>query len=201
MSSRARTTRCPRLMLAALGIAALLLSACTVEHAYQRDARVEILSPEDRQRVDLPVQIRWRVEDFEITAPAWRDGTVAASGGREADPRSDDDRGYFAVFVDRTPIPPGAELMSVAAGDTECTPLPSCPDVEYLANNGVHVTTSTELTLSTLVDRRSHDRANDWHEVTIVLVEDNKAGTGEVGEARRVGAAAFSVRFVVDRPK
>lgn len=171
--------------------------ACSFEQAYQPDSRVEIVSPRAGERVPLPVRLRWDVEGFEISGARWSDPTFEVPGPAAADP----DAGYFAVFVDRPPIPVGVELMSLAAGNVDCERAPGCPDGRWFADRGIYITNRTELVLETLADRRPNNDANDWHQVTIVLVNDTGGEVGEIGEVKRIGTGAtrFSVRFMVER--
>ncbi|MBW3667829.1 MAG: hypothetical protein KY443_01335 [Actinobacteria bacterium] len=176
----------------AVAVAALALAgACTMEQAYRQDERLEVVSPRERAEVRLPVRIAWKAEDFVVSQPAWS-ASAAATRGTEGD-------GYFAVFVDRPPLAPGVEFLSIATADPECKANPACPDAKYFADRGIHLTTQTELELETLVDRRRTDSAKDWHEATIVFVDDDSTGNGEIGEVRRIGTAAVTVRFVVER--
>lgn len=172
--------------------------ACSFEQAYQPDSRVEIVSPRQGERVALPVRLRWEVEGFDVTGARWRDPTFDLPGPPATDL---DDSGYFAVFVDRPPIPVGVELMSLAEGNVDCERAPGCPDGRWFADRGIYITNGTELVLETLADRRPNTDANDWHEVTIVLVNDGDGEVGEIGEVKRIGSAAtrFTVRFIVER--
>jgi hypothetical protein len=157
---------------------ALLLLACacsTSGLAFVQDTRLEILSPEPRSTVELPVTIRWRIDGFRITG---RDGRAAP------------DAGYFAVFVDTTPIPPGQTVAWVARDDRSCTSTPGCPDETYLADRGTHVTSETTFTLEQLPFLDAH-AGREHHEVTIVLLD----GTGH-----RIGESAWYVSFVYERP-
>ena len=155
----------------------LLMTACTLDVSFVEDERVTVVAPIDRSTVRQPVEIVWEFTGFDTTGP----GVVDA-----------DDRGFFAVFVDRNPVQPGKLLSSVADDDPTCRRSPDCPDEAYLNINGVFTTTETALVLPPLVDTRPRERpeTSDWHEVTIVLVSP-------IG--RRIGESAFSVRFVVDR--
>jgi hypothetical protein len=161
---------------ASILIASLFLApACVPEGlAFVQDTRVDITSPEDRSDVRLPVTIRWSVEDFEITGP---DGS------------SDKDAGYFGVFVDRTPVPPGEPLSWIAKDDRICLATPGCPDKKYFIDHRTYDTTETEFTLKQLPDLNVVG-GHETHEVTIVLLD----GTG-----RRIGESAWNVTFFYDR--
>lgn len=158
-------------------VAFLLVTGCTLDVSFVEDERVTVVAPTDRSTVRQPVEVAWEFTGFDITGP----------GGVEAD-----DRGFFAVFVDRHPVQPGKLLSSIADDDPTCRRSPDCPDEAYFNSMGVFTTTDTVLVLPPLVDTRPRERpdTSDWHEVTVVLVSP-------VG--RRIGESAFSVRFVVDR--
>ena len=155
----------------------LLITGCTLDVSFVEDERVTVVAPTDRSTVRQPVEVVWEFTGFDITGP----------GGFDAD-----DRGFFAVFVDRNPVQPGKLLSSIADDDPTCRLSPDCPDEAYFNSMGVFTTTDTALVLPALVDTRPRERpeTSDWHEVTVVLVSP-------VG--RRIGESAFSVRFVVDR--
>lgn len=139
-------------------VAAAALSGCTVNGlAFREDHRVDIVTPEDRAEVVLPVTITWTADDIE----------AGAGGGP-----------FFAVFVDRSPIKPGQNLRSIA--DDSCNRTPGCPDLEYFRDRYVFVTDATSVTLDA-VPRRSGQRtsAKDRHEATIVLVDAEGRRIGE----------------------
>lgn len=138
---------------------------------------MDIVAPPERATVTLPVELKWTVDRFDITGP---DGSDAR------------DRGYFGIFVDTSPIPPGQRLDYVARGDASCRRSDGCPDNSYLAQHGVHLARSTSLRLDAMPDNRPVDRpsAKDHHRVTIVLLN---------GKSERIGESAFKVEFDVDR--
>jgi hypothetical protein len=145
-------------------------AACTTQGlAFRTDERVEVLSPGDRDRVGLPVELRWR-------------STVALD--RAGGPRG------FAVFVDRQPMRPGQSLRAVV--DDVCRRTEGCPDLAYLQERGIYITQDTSLTIGRLNDNRPTNRtgARDAHEAVIVLIDD----TGH-----RVGEAAYTVEFFLER--
>ena len=160
----------------ALVVVALLLataSACgfgTAGLSFVADDRVSITSPRDREKLRLPVTVDWTVDDFEVTGPG------RGSGARE---------GYFAVFVDRGPIPPGKTLRHVAKDDRSCRADDGCPDEEYLTARGIYTTSETELVLENM-RKTARDGRREFHEVTIVLLD---------ADGRRIGESAWYVRF------
>ncbi len=154
---------------------ATLVPACIPEGlAFVEDDRVEIVAPESHTEVDLPVTIEWTVEDFEVTGPG------AGTG---------EDSGYFAVFVDTPPVPPGDPLEWIARDDKRCENTPGCPDEVYFADRNVFSTTETEFTVEHLPDMETAT-GHEIHEVTIVLLDE----TG-----RRIGESAWHITFFFQR--
>jgi hypothetical protein len=152
------------------------LSACVPDGlAFRTDERLTILEPEDRSTVSLPVTIDWDIRDFEIVEP----------GGEPAQ-----DEGYFAVFVDRSPMPPGEDLRWVARDDNSCRAADGCPDEEYLAARGIYTTTETEITLEQLPRTTDREDRKERHRVVVVLLN---------AQGDRIGESAFEVAFDVDR--
>jgi hypothetical protein len=163
---------------AALGLLmAVALSGCAVSGlSFRIDDRLQILRPADREEVSLPVTIEWDIDDFEVVKP---DGS------------EDPGRGYFGVFVDRAPQPPGETVEWFAKDDDSCRVEDGCPDKQYLADRGVHTTTETQFVVETLPPPPSDQVARrELHEVTIVLLD---------GNGRRIGESAFTAEFEVQR--
>jgi hypothetical protein len=173
MEDSARVSRFPtRTLIVGL---AFLASSC-VPHglAFVKDKRLDIVSPDGHSTVNVPVTIRWQVHDFRVTG---RDGS------------STPDAGFFGVFVDRAPVPPGKPLSWIAHGDPLCLATPRCPDRTYFEDHHTYDTTDTSFRLSQLPDRNAY-QGHENHEVTIVLLD----GTG-----RRIGESAWYVDFFYDR--
>ena len=129
---------------------ALALAGCSAESlAFQIDDRVHFVAPEERQRVRLPVELRW---ESKLAAPA--------AGGP-----------YFVVFVDREPMRPGHTISTVL--DDACRRDPSCPDVGYLEERGIYLLDAPTVTLETIPDRSTANRtgAKEAHEAILVLVD------------------------------
>ncbi len=162
--------------LAAMAAAAgLTLTACdTSQYAFRVDESIDIEQPPAREDVELPVTIRWTDTDV---PPA-----------SEID-RSDAGARFYAVFVDRAPIRPGATLASLADDSEQCSGQVLCPDDVALRDKGVYLTATPAVVLEFLSDRRVNDRNKDQHEITIVRME---------GDERR-GEAAWSRTFYVLR--
>jgi hypothetical protein len=154
---------------------ALLGTACSTQGlAFVQDKRVDIVAPEGHSTVDVPVTITWTVHDFHITG---QDG------------RSRPQAGYFGLFVDRAPVPPGKPLSWLAHGDDLCVATPGCPDKQYLADHDTYAVTGTSFTLRQLPDLDAY-HGHELHEVTIVMLD---------GEGLRVGEQAWFVDFRYDR--
>lgn len=154
----------------------LAVSACGFSGlSFVEDRRLDIVSPEERASVRLPVTVTWKVSDFEITG---RTGTARR------------DAGYFGVFVDRAPPAPGRTLESLADDDRVCQATPGCPDEAYLAEHRAYATSDTQFTIEELPDPTRGDDRREFHEVTIVLLD---------GKGERIGESAFSVEFQVER--
>ena len=169
--SRAVARRSVALLLVGL---ALLASSCADGLAFRHDRRLKITSPEARSRVSLPMQIEWRIQDFRITG---------------ADGSSDEGAGYFGLFLDRTPVPPGKPLTWIARDDRRCAQTPGCPDPVYLADRHVYSTDQTTFTFEQLPDLNTYS-GRETHEVTIVLLD---------GMGNRIGESAWYVTFSFDR--
>lgn len=160
---------------AAVVLCALASAACDPgELQFRNDHRLGFEAPGARELVQVPVTVRWSMEDFEA---------VGLDGSNE------NDRGAFVVFVDRAPMPVGKDLAWLARDDDGCRRDPRCPDERYLVERGVHVTTRTSLTLAVL-PRVSDGAGDEHHYVNIVLVD----GTG-----RRIGESAWYRPFRTPR--
>lgn len=173
----ARATAAHLPLLVTVLAAALLLPACGTSHlAFRQDTRLHFDYPRARQKVHLPVTVRWSVHDFEVTGPT-------DELQRHA--------GYFGVFVDRAPQPPGQPLTWVGRNDRNCRRADGCPNPRYLADHGVYAVTTPSFPIDVLRPPPSGQRGKDMHEVTVVLLDS----TG-----RRVGETAFNLQFGVARP-
>lgn len=150
----------------------LVLTACDVSSMeFIRDERIRIVQPRDRSIVTLPVSLRWEIRDFAVTG---KDRQGSSEGG------------YFAVFVDRPPIPPKATLEWYVQQNESCGDSP-CGSIENLAD--VYTTEETSLELHRL--RAVRERGGvERHEVVIVLMD---------GAGARMGESAFHVRFGFER--
>ena len=161
----------------ACALAVASLSGCAAEGlAFKIDDRLQVVSPADRETVSLPVTIKWKIRDFEVTGP---------DGSQESD------SGFFGVFVDRAPPPPGENFKWVTKDDRSCHPEDGCPSRAYLADRGIFTTRETHFVLKTLPPPSDDQaRRREIHEVTIVLLD---------GSGRRIGESAFTSEFEVKR--
>jgi hypothetical protein len=156
-----------------VGVLAVVLPGCGLTQLenlnFRVDDRLEITSPEARALVKQPITVTWTMEDFTVQAP----GSAPASR----------DAGYFAVFVDRTPIKPGQSLEAVASGDRACELDPECPDTAYLREQQVYTTTKTSLRIPQIPNGYGDDDV-ERHTITIVLLDTS---------GRRIGESAWQV--------
>ena len=155
-----------RLAVVLVAVVAPLAGCGTSDLAFRQDHRLEFVAPDDRDEVTLPLTVSWDVEDFEFGPGA----------------------GSFAVFVDRAPQPPGKSLTWLARNDTSCRPEDGCPDAGWFAERDVFPTTELELTIDRL-PARTDDR-REFHEVTIVLIDE---------DGRRIGETGWTLEFQVAR--
>ena len=154
--------------LAALSVA-VLASSCGLTHLqdlnFRIDKRLTFLTPKARSTVHTPLTVSWTMRDF----------TIAAQGSQ---PPSRD-AGYFAVFVDHTPIQPGHTMKDVAAGDRYCQQTPGCPNAAYLKQHQVFITTATTLRLPFIAQLSNVHETNQPHSITIVLMDTSGHRIGE----------------------
>jgi hypothetical protein len=128
--------------------------------SFRTDKRLHWREPDDRELIELPVRISWRMTDYE------------ADGGR------------FAVFVDRAPIRPNQTLRAVAGDDDSCKRDPACPDAEYLAQRRVYTTETTEVTLDQIAPLVGREKTQ-LHQLTVVLLDASGRRLGESAWTRR----------------
>ena len=158
-----------RRLLLALVTVAVLTSSCGVSGlGFRQDDRLSFVAPRDRSKVALPITVEWQVEDFHVG----------------------DGAGSFAVFVDRAPQPPGRPLEWLARDDDLCRRTDGCPDERWYADRDVFRTTDFELAIERL-PARTDDR-REWHEVTVVLLDEH---------GRRVGETGWTLEFQVERER
>lgn len=139
-------------MVAALAVMVTSVSCSTDGLAFREDTRIDIVDPGDRDKVTLPVMVRWTARDVD---------------------------GSFAVLVDRTPQPPGEPVTWFARNDDTCDRTPGCPDPTYLADRDVFTTDNTTFTVESLPDTVTGGRRREFHEVTVVLLDGDGRRVGE----------------------
>src|SRR5947209_1725407 len=160
----------PALGRAALTLAgAVLLSGCGITHlqdlSFRVDNRLHFTTPKARTKLHQPVRLAWTIRDFRVAAP-----------GSEPPSR---DAGYFAVFVDSTPIKPGQTMRAVANGDHSCERDPKCPDTAYLEQHEVYTTTQLSMTLPQIPNVIGDREKIQHHTVTVVLMDTSGHRIGE----------------------
>ena len=158
-----------------LSVCASLTGCVPQGLAFKIDERLSFTSPEDRATVELPVKLDWEIRDFEVVEP----GTEVR-----------EDEGYFAVFVDASPMPPNKPLSWIARKDNSCRESDGCPDEEYLNSRGIYTTTETELVLDQLPRTSNDEDRKERHRAIVVLLN----GAGE-----RIGESAFEIAFDLER--
>jgi len=150
-------------------VAVVALAGCGITRIgdlnFRVDDRLDFAGPEVRSTVRAPVTVAWTMDDFRI-----------ASDGSE--PPSDD-AGYFAVFVDQSPIKPGHTLADVADGDDLCEGRPGCPDKAYLVDHAVYTTTATSIELPVIADIAGSEEELQLHTITVVLMDTSGHRIGE----------------------
>jgi len=157
---------------------ALLFPACAVHGLnFRQDKRLTIITPKDRAKVRLPVTIQWTLYDFRITGPDSEDRR---------------DAGYFGVYVDRAPQPPGETQVSLVKDDPPCRRQPSsCETADYLNQANIFAVTTTTFTIDQLPAPPTNAvKRRELHEMTIVFLN---------GRGERIGESAYRLQFEVDR--
>lgn len=149
----------------AVGLAACALPDVSAMN-FRVDDRLHFQQPRNRATVRLPLDLRWSMRDFTITAPG-------STPTRQ-------NAGYFAVFLDRQPIRPGQTMRAIAGGDEFCLHTPGCPDASYLAQRQVYVSTRTSLRLTQVNPFSGHDAAERMHRIIVVVVD---AAGHRIGES------------------
>ncbi|MEY2478126.1 MAG: hypothetical protein QOG87_3441 [Actinomycetota bacterium] len=152
-----------------LGLLAALPACGLHGLSFVQDDRVDIVRPDDRAKVDLPVRVSWTVQDFAV-GPG---------------------KGSFGVFIDRTPQRSGKTLAWIFRGDAACkgTGAATCNRLEFLAQRNVFQTTSRSFTVEQVPRLSGNQSGRQFHEVTVVLLD---------AAGRRSGEGAWSAQFEVE---
>jgi hypothetical protein len=137
--------------------------------SFRVDNRIKITAPAQDSTLSFPFTLRWTVKDFDVVQP----GTTPKA-----------DSGYFAVFVDTTPMRPGQTLEDLAKKDATCHADQGCPSVTYYNGRGIYTTSDTSATIAKLPEGSD----GKSHRATIVLLD---------GAGHRIGESAFRINFQV----
>ncbi len=156
-------------------VAIVLLGGCQLKGLeFRQDRRIQVVAPDYRELVELPVTVDWEVTD----------GTLAGNIGEAT---------QFGVYVDIDPQPPGESLDYFGRDDPVCMKQQDCPDEKYLRQRGIHTTSETEMTFAVLPLAPGVELENgdpDFHEVTVVLLDEHGV---------RIGEGAWAITFEVQR--
>jgi len=160
-------------------IGAVLLSGCGITHmqelSFRVDNRLHFTTPKARTKLHQPVHLAWTMRDFRVAAPG-------------SEPPSKD-AGYFAIFVDRTPIKPGQTMHAIASGDPSCR-APKCPDRAYLEQHEIYTTTDLSITLPQIPNIVGDKEKVQHHTVTVVLMDTS---------GHRIGESAWQLDFRIPK--
>jgi hypothetical protein len=156
---------------AAAALALLCLTGCGTDGLqFRNDHRLSFVTPEERAKVTAPLTVEWTMRDF---TPTGLDGST------------DEDRGVFAVFVDRAPMPSGKDLKWLFRNDSGCKHDARCPSLQQLEDRGVLITTQPRVTIEVL-PQVGEGVGDEQHYVNVVVLD----GTG-----RRHGESAWYLPF------
>lgn len=165
-----------RLVAAAAGTILVTSSAgcATSLHGleFHNDNRMKITYPHENELVKTPFTLQWTMRDFTVAGPGH--GPV------------EDHTGYFAVFVDRSPVKPGQTLAAIFKNTPSCQQSASCLTKPFLAQQQVYVTTADHVRLQSVADLLSNKQSTQFHTATVILL--NTAG-------ERISESAWSVEF------
>jgi hypothetical protein len=139
--------------LAAVVVVVALAPACAYSGlTFREDTRFAWRTPGDGERVELPVRLRWEMDDFS---------------------------GSFVVFFDREPMRPGERLIDLVGENDGCRQRAGCPDTEWLLDHHIYPTDSTEVVVADLPDRSGPRSERDVHTATVVLLDASGRRQGE----------------------
>lgn len=143
-------------------VVAVVAVGCRSGLAFRADDRVAITAPSDRSVVTVPFEVAWEAADL-------------PEGSR------------FAVLVDRTPPPPGEDLVWLSRHDPGCAAV-DCTGADHLRLLRVQVTDASRVTLESVP--RPVRPGRELHEVTVIVLD---------AAGRRDGEVAGTVTVEVDR--
>jgi len=163
-----RLARTARRCAVAVGLLSLF-TGCGFTHLQDLDFRVDqrlhFVGLKERASVHLPLTIRWRMRDFTVTAQG------AAPPSRKA--------GYFALFVDQTPIRPGQTMKALCKADPFERGDRNCPTAAYLEGKLVYPTTSDSVTLDSIPNVAGNKDRKQLHTFIVVLMDTSGRRLGE----------------------
>lgn len=161
----ARTAR----RLAVVAALVPLVAGCGITHLqdldFHVDNRLHFIGLKDRADVHFPLTIRWRMSDFTVASP----GSMPAS--RSA--------GYFALFVDQSPIRPGQTMKAICKADPFARGDASCPTQSYLEGKLVYPTTGDSVTLDSIPNLAGNKDRKQLHTFVVVLMDTAGHRIGE----------------------
>ncbi|MER6529600.1 hypothetical protein [Streptomyces sp. NPDC001508] len=173
VKSRGRGTWVLRIMITVC-LACLALTSCDFRGLrFSQDHRLEITSPKDRSTQTVPAKLSWKISGFAVSRPG---DPVAA------------DAGYFVVFLDRPPMGKGSRLSDIGRSDPQCRAEPGCPNAEYLAQQNIYPTRSSEVSLASFPVLGGDQT---MHTAWVILVDS---------EGRRTSESQWKVTFGVRLP-
>jgi hypothetical protein len=147
-----------RVVRLAVGVALLasLLGGCRTSNlAFRATDRISMQRPSEMERVALPVTLRWKADGVKTNKDL--DGTGP----------------FYAVFVDRAPVPAGTGLRTLL--DDDCRQQKDCPDLAWYAERDVYVTGEPHITLTRLPSLGNGTRTagtNNHRAVVVLIGED-----------------------------
>lgn len=145
-------------------VLALTAGCDTSGFAFKVDKSITITAPKARSEVSRPLLVRWT-----DSQPPARP-RVAPN-----DPKAE----YYAVFLDRSAMPPRKRLSSLVKGIVKCSDIKGCPTKQQLEDLGVFLVARPSLSIPFVRDLRSTSRGGtkDVHELTVVRMRgDQRSG-------------------------
>jgi hypothetical protein len=101
------------------------------------------------------------------------------------------DAGYFAVFVDQSPVKPGQTLRSVSSGNPFCRRDPaSCTTPAYLAQQEVYTTTHESITVPDVTNIPGNHQGTELHSFIVILMDTS---------GHRIGESAWEIDLQMKR--
>lgn len=137
---------------------------------------MQIVSPAQHAKISLPVRLAWKTKNFKVVERSTSERT---------------DRGYFGIFVDRAPQPPGEHIEWFFERESSCEPVTICLTPDRLAAEGIFTARRASFVFADISRRPDAARGQqDFHDVTVVLLDPG---------GRRIGESGDTVFFRLDR--